>query len=119
MSHDHLKKRLERLSDNNAQEGSANTFNKDKLDIEKLVQVLTETRQEMRENRKDMQQAITELQDKLESCRKQINFQKIVIRDLTEELAEQKHSTQLQYQIITSAISRKRRFWPFGKERSC
>lgn len=115
-----FKKRLERLTNNQAATSpSPSGNNDDQITLEKLAQVLMETRRVIRDNEKKNQQEISDLQAKLESAEKQLRCQDLWIRDLMETVSDLKHTTQQHDEIITQAIPRRRGFWPFGKGQSC
>jgi septal ring factor EnvC (AmiA/AmiB activator) len=119
MNDDDLKKRLERLGDNNARDDSSNPSDKDKLTIEKIIQVLMDTRREARENRKATHREIADLQAKIERQKGQIrNLESTVLAQKNQLDAYRKENIQL-HQRIQQATSRKWRFWPFGGSRSC
>jgi DNA anti-recombination protein RmuC len=119
MNNDDFKKRLERLTDHQAPSSPMSSDGNNQITIEKLVQVLTETRRDIREGKKKTQQEISDLQSKLETTRKLLRNQEIRTRDMIEEIRSLKEEYQQLLETIIQVTPRKRRFWPFKSSRPC
>ncbi len=117
MNDDDLKKRLERLGNHSPENDSSSPSNMDKLAIEKLTQVLTETRSNVREHQRTNQKEISDLQAKVELQKRKTADIEHAIRIQNKKMDSlQKENQQLRDQI--QSTSRKWRIWPFGGPKS-